>query len=345
MNFLDSQTWKDFLDFEILGNTVYEFLIGLGIFLGLFLIFYLFGKYILSYFAKFAAKTKSTFDDEIVRLLKKVSWLFYFVVALYFALNSLNISVSVMKWFKGIFLVVVVYEVIKVIEFFLSYTLQKVLQRKYGKAESGFAFHGVNLLIKIGLFSFGFLFVISNLGFDITSLVASLGITGVAVALAVQNILGDIFSSFSIYLDKPFQVGDFIVIGNDSGIVRKIGLKTTRIESLDGNEIVVSNRELTTVRVQNFKRMKKRRIKVTVAFAFDTAMDKLKKFVESVEEGINKIEGVEFSRCHFKEMTGNLKFEIIYFVLSNDYDVYKEKQQQVNFKIKELGDREKLSFV
>src|SRR5690606_36212258 len=125
------------------------------------------------------------------------------------------------------------------------------------RPEKNTTYYAFALMAKILLWSTGLLLILSNLGVNISALVASLGIGGIAVALALQNILGDIFSSFSIYLDKPFEVGDFVVVGAHQGTVKKIGLKTTRIQALQGEEIVISNNELTKGRVQNFKRMTK----------------------------------------------------------------------------------------
>ncbi|MBI4232420.1 mechanosensitive ion channel family protein [Candidatus Peregrinibacteria bacterium] len=201
------------------------------------------------------------------------------------------------------------------------------------------------MLIKIVIWSVGGLLIFSNLGFDVTSLVTSLGIGGIAVALAVQNILGDIFSSFSLYFDKPFQVGDFIIAGEHSGRVKKIGLKSTRLETLQGEELVISNKELTTSRVQNFKKLKRRRVALNFGLIYETPVKKLRKVNDIVKEIIEGLDVVEFGRSHFSQFAAaSLNFEVIYFVNSQEYEVYMDRQQEINLKIKEAFEKEKITM-
>ena len=214
----------------------------------------------------------------------------------------------------------------------VDFGLRKMAKKKGNEDAS--AFQGMRLVIKILLWSIGFLLVLSNLGFDITSLIAGLGIGGVAIALAVQNILGDIFSSFSIVFDKPFKVGDYIVIEPDRGIVKKIGLKTTRLETLQGEELIISNKELTSARVQNFKKMKQRRINFNVGVTYETSPAKLKEIDALIEKIIKGVKDVEFVRCHFQGFGDfSLNFEVVYLVKSGDYAVFMDKQEEINFAI------------
>ena len=143
--------------------------------------------------------------------------------------------------------------------------------------------------------------LLSNLGVNVTSIVASLGIGGIAVALAAQNILSDIFSSFSIYFDRPFEIGDYIQLGTDTGTVEKIGSKTTRIRTMQGEELIVSNQELTTARVQNFKRMEERRVAVKLGVEYGTVLEKLEKIPSYLEDIVKAQENVRFDRCFFIE--------------------------------------------
>jgi small-conductance mechanosensitive channel len=189
------------------------------------------------------------------------------------------------------------------------------------------------------------IFIMSNLGFDVTSLVAGLGIGGIAVALALQSVLSDVFSSFSIYFDKPFQAGDFIIVGQHMGIVKHIGIKSTRIQTLQGEELIISNKELTSARVQNFKKMEKRRITFTFGVTYQTPVKKLKKIPEMVKEIVAKIELADLDRVHFRKYGDfSLNFEVVYYVKIPDYGKYMDTQQEINLALKERFEKEGIEF-
>ena len=175
-------------------------------------------------------------------------------------------------------------------------------------------------IIKVILWVAAGALVLDNMGYKITSLIAGLGIGGVAVALALQNILGDLFSSFAIYFDKPFKIGDFIVVGEYMGTVKKIGIKTTRIQALQGEEIVIPNNELTNAKVQNFGVMEKRRIVFSLGLNYNTPFDRLKKVPNFIKEIIENQKGAEINRVHFKSFGDfSLIYEIVYYVNSHTY--------------------------
>lgn len=173
--------------------------------------------------------------------------------------------------------------------------------------------------------------MLNNLGFDITALIASLGIGGVAVALAVQNILGDLFASLSIALDKPFLVGDFIVVDNLMGTVKHVGLKTTRIQSLSGEELIVANNDLLKSRIRNFKHMDERRVVFSFGLTYNTAPEVLEALPEQLRAIITGIEQTRFDRAHFKSFGAySLDFEVVYYVTSADFNLHMDIQQAIN---------------
>jgi small-conductance mechanosensitive channel len=200
-------------------------------------------------------------------------------------------------------------------------------------------------IIKGVLWGIAIIIVLSNFGYDVTALAAGLGIGGIAIAFALQSVLGDIFASFSIHFDKPFRVGDFIIIGSDLGTVQHIGIKTTRLKTLQGQELIVSNRELTETRVNNYKQMEKRRIVFGFGVEYDTPLKKLKKIPNMVKEILDKIKIAELNRVHFKEFGDfSLNFEVVYYVNVSDYNVYMDTQQEINFKLKEIFEKENIVF-
>jgi small-conductance mechanosensitive channel len=187
------------------------------------------------------------------------------------------------------------------------------------------------LIARIVLWSVAVLAALDNLGINITTLMASLGIGGIAVALAVQNILGDIFSSVSIALDKPFVIGDFIVVDDYMGTVEYVGLKTTRILSLGGEQIVFSNSELLKNRIRNYKRMQERRVQFQFGVAYETPLAELEAIPRLLEDIVRRAGQTRFDRAHFKACGDSaLQFEVVYYVLDPDYNKYMDIQQAIN---------------
>jgi small-conductance mechanosensitive channel len=203
----------------------------------------------------------------------------------------------------------------------------------------------ISFVLRLTVWIVIFLLVLDNLGIDVRTLIASLGIGGIAVALAVQNILGDLFASLSIALDKPFLVGDFIVIDKLSGTVRHIGLKTTRITSITGEELVISNADLLKSRIHNYKKMEARRIEFTLNITFDTPAEKLQRIPDIIQEVFRPVQTVRLDRVHFSRIgQSSLDFEIVYYVNVADYYVYVEAQQAINLAIMECFTKENIGF-
>ncbi len=227
------------------------------IFFGLTALFWLLRIVILTRLKSLAKKTAGDFDDVAIEAVQNIRAWVYSLVALYVSLQLFDLPSLFEKILSGVFFFAVVWQAIEVATTFLNYFVTHFLEKDEdgdGQVDpnSATASNMVTLMAKIALWALRILFVLSNLGIEVTSLIAGLGIGGIAIAFALQGVLSDLFASFSLYFDKPFRIGDLIVIGDDSGVVEKIGIKTTRIRTLQGEELVISNTELTTARVQNF---------------------------------------------------------------------------------------------
>jgi small-conductance mechanosensitive channel len=198
---------------------------------------------------------------------------------------------------------------------------------------------------RVAVWTTVFLLVLDNFGIDITALITGLGIGGIAVALAVQNVLSDTFASISIILDKPFEVGDFIIVGDLLGVVENIGIKTTRVRSLSGEQLVFGNNDLLSSRIRNFKRMYERRVAFGFGVLYETPIEKLEWIPGMVREGIEALEQTRFDRAHFKGFgESSLDFEIVYYVLAPDYALYMDIQQKINLHIMREFAREGVDF-
>jgi small-conductance mechanosensitive channel len=200
-----------------------------------------------------------------------------------------------------------------------------------GRATSAAA---IGFISRIALWAVFALMVLDNLGFNITTLVASLGIGGIAVALAVQNILGDLFASLSIVLDKPFVIGDVINVGGVAGTVEYVGLKTTRVRSVNGEQIIFSNADLLKSRIHNMKRMDSRRVAFTIGVTYDTPEPQLRAIPGLVADIVSAQPQVSFDRAHFSGLgPSSLNFEVVYTVNTPDYAVHMDVQQEIYFRL------------
>jgi len=203
----------------------------------------------------------------------------------------------------------------------------------------------IKFIGRIVIWSLVLLLVLDNLGVNITALIAGLGVGGIAVALALQTILGDLFASLSIVLDKPFVVGDFLAVGDLLGSVEYVGLKTTRLRSLSGEQLVFSNSDLLNSRIRNFGRMFERRVAFDIGVTYQTPRDKLVLIPQIIREAIESQVHTRFDRSHFKKYGDfALLFESVYYVDGADYNLYMDIQQGVNLRIHERFEQEGVEF-
>lgn len=340
------------LSLEFFNNTIQEYLIFLGILFGLIIVFVIFKSIIVHRLKKVAGLTKTEYDDALIKIIQKISWLFYFILALFVASKYLVLGDLYSKIIYYIFVIILVWQIIKSIQVGLDFLIEQYIIKKNKEndddEEDGPDVHKIAMftkLIKIIIWIVGGLLIVSNLGFNITSLIAGLGVGGIAIALAAQNILEDIFASFSIYLDQPFKIGDYIVVGDKMGTVKKIGIKTSRITSLQGEEIIISNKELTNAHIQNYKKMEERRINFSLGITYETSNDKLKKIPALVEKAVNSVKDCRFERAVWKSFGDySLGFDIVFYYPNNDYTEYLLAQEQINLLIKDFFEKEGIDF-
>jgi len=325
------------------GNYVYSYVVSLCLFFLYTFVFKIIQLFILNRLKAFSVKTATDIDDTLVKLFESLKPPFYAFLAFYLALQSLTLSPYVQYLTNTITIIWAVYQVVYMVQIIISYITKKRLSQDENQAET--AAQALSLIAKILLWSLGVLLVLSNIGVDVTSLIAGLGISGVAVAFAVKDILGDLFSSFTIYFDKPFKVGDFIILGDINGTVKKIGIKTTRIKSLQGQELIIPNQKLTSEVVQNYNPMQQRRVDFKLRVAYETDSKKLEKIPDWIREIIEAQEVVEFGRAHLKQLgETSLVYEIIYSILESDYAIYMDTQHTINLSILKKLEKEKVAI-
>lgn len=327
-------------------NSNNNYIIALSIFflfLGLSIIF---RNYVLKSLQKLAKKTNITFDDILVEFLKDIPIFFYFYIAFYIATKYINLPNNIPTILDKMTIIIMIFFITKAIVKVISYYFDLLIKkRKENENKESSLLKLIKNASSIFIWTIAILTVISNLGVNITSLIAGLGIGGIAVAFALQRILEDIFSSFSIYFDKPFEEGDFITIDNEMGTVENIGIKSTRIRTLQGEELIISNKEMTTARIHNYKKMSKRRVVFKFGVEYNTSVTKLKKIKKIVEDIMKKLELAELDRVFFTTFGDfSLIFEIVYYVNSRDYKDYLKIQENINLMLKEKFSKEKIEF-
>ncbi len=322
---------QQILEFEIGNNTVAELGIAVGVFLAVFIAMKVMRKQVVDRMLKLSKRTHSKVDDIVAAFLKGIKTPVYLLIAFFVALQGVEVPESLTLIVHIAILVVIVSQVTTLLEEVFVMLLGAQFRKSNPDSELPGIFRiGIRLL----LWSVGGLLILSNAGVDITSLIAGLGIGGLAISLALQNILSDLFASFSLAVDKPFEIGDFIIIGEHKGTVKHIGMKTTRITALEGEEIVISNAELTSARVQNYKKMKKRRIVFNFGCTYDAKADQMKKIAEDVKKIIDAHKDVEADRVHFSGFgDSDLQFEAVFHVNTNDYAAYMDIQQEINIEL------------
>ncbi|MFC1622657.1 mechanosensitive ion channel family protein [Patescibacteria group bacterium] len=315
------------------------------VFIGSLIVLKVFKSILVARLKRLAKKTQTDFDDVLVSVIENIKPPFYFVLSLYLGIQYLSLPVLADRIISILFIIIIVYEVINATQKLIEYGSYKALSREKDDETAKSSIKTISVIVKVILWSIGLILILDNVGVNVTSLIAGLGIGGVAIALALQNILGDLFSSVSILIDKPFKIGDFIVVGKDMGNVEKIGIKTTRIRTLQGEQLVISNTELTTTRVQNFKLMKKRRVVFELGVIYETKAEKLKQIPEIIKNIINQTDNADFDRCHFKSYGDfSLNFETAYHVLSGDYNDYMDTHQKVNLAIFDAFKKDGIEF-
>ncbi|MDH5570672.1 MAG: mechanosensitive ion channel family protein [Gammaproteobacteria bacterium] len=296
--------------------------------------------------AAFAIETDTQWDDMLVAFITRTKLLFLVVVSIFVASVFLELPDRIQSVVSNLLVIALIIQSGIWGVTFLATVLDSYRQHALETNRAAVTtINLIGLVTRIVLWSIIALLVLDNLGVNITALVAGLGIGGVAVALALQNVLGDLFASLSITFDKPFIIGDFLVIGDHMGSVENVGLKTTRVRSLSGEQLVFSNSDLLNSRIRNFGRMFERRVVFSIGVTYETPREKLRRIPEIIRGAVEAQNDTRFDRSHFMKYGDYaLMFETVFYVLSPDYNSYMDIQQSIYFAIHEDFEQEGIEF-
>lgn len=338
---------NDLLNTQWLGNSVRDWLIAVAILAAVVAALIGIKALVVGRFIKFATRTSNEIDDLVVELLRRTRLTVLIILAIAaVGFTTLELLPPIRTAFKFVAVIALFFQGMSWGNGVISFWVQRHASRRgMTTGPSGATVGALVVLVRIVLFLVLLLFALDNLGFQITPLVTGLGIGGIAVALAVQNILGDLFAALSIVLDKPFAVGDFLVIDTHSGTVEHVGLKTTRLRSLSGEQIIIGNADLLKARISNFQRMVERRAVFRLGVVYETTQEQLSRIPAIVRLAVVRQNLTRFDRCHLKQFTDNdLEFETVYWMLTADYNVYMETQQAINLEIFRRFSEEKIEL-
>jgi len=321
---------------QLYGNDTSAWLASLAIAGAVLLLLWLLVRVILRRVAQFASRTTTDLDDLLAHVGGTTRLSLLLIPALYVGSLYLVLPEQTRAWFRVVAWSAFLVQVAVWGDALLDFWLQDY-REEHGKedAEQITTVGALTFLLRLTLYAVVALVALDNIpGVEVTALIGSLGITGIAVALAVQNILGDLFASLSIALDRPFVLGDFIEVGGESGSVEHIGLKTTRIRRISGEELVIGNNDLLSSRIRNYGRMLERRVVFTVSVSGDTPQQMLEAVPAILREIVAAQPQVRFGRAHLAKLGSySLDYEIVYYLLTPDYDRYMDTQQTINLAI------------
>lgn len=335
------------LEHPFYGNPVWRWLLAVAVALVAYLAFTLSKRILENRAAKLAKRTATEVDDFAVELLeRRTKGVFLAVLALAGGSAVVSLPPALERAVRVVVTLTLFLQAGLWLDGGISFWIGRATKRQAAEdPQSLSAFGSISFLARLGLWVLVSLLLLRNLGIDITALIAGLGVGGIAVALAVQNILGDLFASMSIVLDKPFVIGDFVIIGDYLGTVEHIGLKTTRLRSLSGEQIVFSNTDLLNSRVRNYKRMYERRVVFSLGVTYRTPDEKLAAIPPMIREIVESLPDARFDRAHFARYGDfALIFEVVYYVTRPDYNIYMDRQQAINLAIYRRFAKEGIEF-
>lgn len=334
-DFLKDLPW---LSSEVFGNSLYAYVLTISSFLAIWAFLHVIrrvGYVKLEHAAEGHAGDAIAFCRDLMRQIKP--YLFP-LIALHIATKRLALPSSLERALAYVVLAAVVIQIVRLVSELLAFLFLRT--RAFGRNDDPMAQNtskNIVVLLRFLCWTIGVLFLLDNAGFNVSTFLAGLGIGGVAIALATQAILGDAFSSFAIALDKPFEVGDFIIVDGLQGTVEYIGLKTTRVRSLGGEMLIFANSDLTKSRILNFKRMYQRRVAIPLSIAYDTPLETMKTVPALLEKAVDSVPETVFDRAFFiAHAPSGLQYELVYHVQKPDMLTHLQAQQAIQYRIHEL---------
>ncbi len=328
-----------------LNNTILNYLIFLAALIICIVAIKIIEHVVTRRFIAWSGKTKTFIDDQLVLSVHKKMIPILYWAAFRFSAKILNLNQMLEDAINLVSIAFTIAIGAMLVSSLLSFFIGKYIENKLDGANRSIIYTWINRILDLVIWSIALILFLDNIGIKITSLVTGLGIGGVALAFAAQSILVDLFCCFTIFFDKPFEIGDFIIVGDQMGTVEYIGMKTTRLRALTGEQLILANSDLTKSRIKNYKTMKERRVLFKLGVTYDTELAKLKEIPELIKSIISNVQQTRFGRAHFCAYGAySLDYEIAYYILSSDYDTYMDINQEIYFQIKAEFEQRGIEF-
>ncbi|MDQ3394346.1 MAG: mechanosensitive ion channel family protein [Bacteroidota bacterium] len=336
---------NDFLNLTYFSNTILDYIISICFIIFGIVFICAFRRIVLNRIKGWTANTSNNYDDFIIENIDRFGVPALYFGVIYVGLSYLTFSERVDRLLHIATTIAITVLVIRFLSSVFLLVLQSFIRKQPMGEEKVKQLGGLMILVNIVIWVIGIVFLFDNMGYDVTAVIAGLGIGGIAIALAAQNILGDLFNYFVIFLDRPFEIGDFIIIDEKKGVVEHIGIKTTRLKSLTGEQLVVANSDLTGSRIHNYKRMENRRAIFNINVEYQTSFEKIKTIPDLLKSIVMEQELAIFDRSHFLTYEdSSLNFEVVYFVKDSKYTVFADVQQAINMRIFEEFNKRGIVF-
>jgi len=336
----------EFLDRIFYHNTIQTWLTALAAGAGTLIALFLVRRVVVSRLTRLSQHTSNMWDDVVAYSLSRTRWWFLAALALQVVELSIEVTAPVTARLRATAGIAILLQIGVWASSGLRFAIDRYRSRAMeGNRSEATSMSAVGYVGQVVIWSAVILLSLDNLGVNVTALIAGLGVGGVAAALALQKILGDLFASLAIVFDKPFVLGDFVIVGDLLGTVENIGLKTTRIRSLWGELLVFSNADLLDSRIRNYGKMRERRVSFTLGVTYQTPRQRLEEIPGLIRQAIEDQPDLRFDRAHFfKYGDFSLDFEIVYYVLSPDYNLYMDRQQAINLAIHRAFEERGIEF-
>ncbi|MDB5192076.1 MAG: Small-conductance mechanosensitive channel [Segetibacter sp.] len=336
---------NDYLNRIYFNNTVRDYLLVFAAIIITWIVLQILKRIIITSVKKLTGRSKTNIDDALISGFEKFLVPYIYILINFAIIDQLKLSAGVNKVINVAATIVTVYYGARFINHALQLSLNLYMQRRGEPSSRVLQMNGILNILKVIVWMLGLLFLLDNLGFEVTTIITGLGIGGIAIALAAQNILGDLFSYFVIFFDKPFEIGDFVVAGDKSGTVEQIGIKTSRIRTLGGEELVMPNAELVKTPIHNFKRQEKRRVVFNPRVSYNTAPSLLREIPELLKQIISSKENAVFDRAHLASLGEYfISYEVVFNIPTADFNLYMDLQQSIYLEIIETFKARNIEF-
>jgi len=332
---------NDLWNIKIFDNTILQYSIAILVFIISYFILSNLKKHLFNFLKQIADKTKIQYDDYLYQSLEEIKPALILWLSIYISISFLTIPQIIKDIVEAINIIIAVFYISNVIAKFISLIIKDLNNRSEDKIDENII-DLIILILRLIMLSLAVLMILSNLGINITALLAGLGIGGLAIAFALQKIMEDIFAFFVIHLDKPFKKGEFIAFGQYRGNIKKIGIKSTRIASITGEEIIVSNKDLLNTVISNYGRIESRTEIIKIGVSYETPAEVLRRIPSILTEIVKSVsDQIEIKRVNFRSFGDySLIFELVITIPISDFKTYLSIIEEINLKIKETFDKE-----